>query len=334
MRLSIIIVLLIGAMGATEVLGDMEKLKEVVKFRLWFEETVKRLESGQTVLENEQFMDFAIDGADSLLGLLSYQTAVEGEEVRQETHDLEIDSKLIHRIQDVQNEVVPAENAHLKIVLEAIKQVLRGNFQLARGAIEESKRDLPDRICPLSERLITDLEAQNFQVVSIDHTEGEPSQPSSTIPTVFSQRTREQIGTIRNWIVFRLRSLFAHDADWVGWMMRGVPEIAYAMINSLPNQYVPSEESRFIGRVPVEEWGVVEGRIYRIETHITEMDQSNIDPIALIVIDVLQATRAILRKEWGQAINVMNISRWQRPCIESKDDINTFHTFMDITYRL
>jgi hypothetical protein len=345
MRLSITMVLLIGAMVVTEVIGDPHMKKEVVKLRVWFEKTVKRLERGQTVTQHKDFIEFAIGHTDDLLRLLEYQTAINGEAIYLEAHYLEIDGKLVNRIQAVQNERVPGgpEKAYAINVLEAIKQVLRGNLRLARTAIEESKTVLPDDICPRTERLRSKILITNYEVVSrrdigfppqSDQTEVEPSQSSSTLPTGFSEPTRDQIATIRNWMVFRLNNVFPYNKQWVGWMMRWVPEIAYAVINSLPSQYVPSEESRFIGRVPVEEWSVIAGRIYRIETHITEMDQRRIDPIALIVKDVLRAMRGILRWDWSKAKTVMDNSRRQRPYRVSVDDTYKFYSYMDTTYRV
>jgi hypothetical protein len=350
MRLSITIILLIGTMGITEVMGDIEKFKEVVKLRVWFEQTLKRLERGQTVTQNLPVINPAIDRTDHLLALLSYQTAVNRNEVRLETHYLKFEGKLIDRIEDIQNEVVPPDDrpkAYVKHVLQSIKQVLRGNFQSARGAIEASKRDLPDSICTLSEQLELGSNLQvvipDYEVVSrpdtgfpprLDHTEGESSQSSVTIAPGFSELTKNQIGTIRNWLEYWLRAVFDYNEDSVGCqsMMRCVSEIAYAVINALPHQFVPNEESRFIGRVPVEERGVVAGRIYRIETHITGLDQRHIDPIALIVRDVLQAIMEILRQDWTKATTVINKSRLERPYPVSEDDTHTFDIYIQATY--
>jgi hypothetical protein len=351
MRLPITSVLLIGAMVVTAVTGDPEIKKGVVKLRLWFGKTVKRLESGQTVTQNQQFINLAIDYTDHLLAILSYQSAVYEKQVFSGTPYLEVDGKLIHRIEDIQNEVVPPDDrpkANMKHVLEAIKQVLRGNFQSARDAIEVSKSDLPDSTCSPSEQLELgsmnrEVDIPNYEVVSrpdtgvplqLDHTEGEPSQSSFTLPTGFSQHTMTQIGTIRNWIALRLTAVHDYYEYWVARMMRFVSEIAYAVINSLPNKYVPHEESRFIGRVPVEERGVVAGRIYPIETHINEMDQRRIDPIALTVRDVLQAIREILGQDWRTAKTVMDRSRLDRPYLVSAEDAHNFDVYTHTTYGL
>jgi hypothetical protein len=146
MRLFIAIVFLIGAMFATEAICFMEL--EAAKLRTWFEQTLVRLERGQTLIHNRNFINVTFENANQLLRLLSYQKFVVGMPVDNILNNddlyaylIKSDKVLINKIEEVDN-VDPHPNdraiVHMKHILQAIKQVLRGDLTSARAEIAES----------------------------------------------------------------------------------------------------------------------------------------------------------------------------------------------------
>jgi hypothetical protein len=92
-----------------------------------------------------------------------------------------------------------------------------------------------------------------------------------------------------------------------------VPEIAHALISSLPNTFLPSVLLKFIGRYPVEKPEAIRHRIETIVRHIRvpEMSEENDTRLVvqgatvLVLKDVLKAISHILIQQWEDAEKVM-----------------------------
>jgi hypothetical protein len=388
MRLSIVIVFLIGAMVVTEVMCDVDQ--EVLKVLALLEKTIKRLESGQTVTQNHEFIYLAIDGTDELLKLVSYPKLVNRKGISPNIPKRAVDGILVPCIEEI-GKVVRSDTkptVHVKYVLEAIAYVLRGKLGSAKSTIELSKKHLPDSVScssassasSSSEELGSDLEIPPYQVVrrpvgyigslpplpDTDSWEGHPHNrypfyrqypegESSNNRNPFSRKSTEggsgvnsstrisdysvgQIGMIREWLLSMmvLRVTSNPNNEWILKMRTCVPEIAHALIYSLPDEYLPSEESKFIGRYPVEEKEVIGNRIETIVQHITEMTKDGgglgIAEV-LIVRDVLEAIRQILIERWKDALVVIYKST-RTNGIYQDNSRQPFNNYMTGTYGL
>jgi hypothetical protein len=350
MGLSIAIVFLIGAMVVTEVMCDIQQ--NVIKVRALLETTVKRLKSGQTVSQNHAFIYLAIDSTDDLLISLSYPKRVNREAIGEDIHPGHVDRIVIGRIEDIQNEVgTPSPNEkpkiHVNHALEAIKYVLGGKFGSASDEIKQSKKTLPGSLSSSSsaEELWSHLVVPDYKVGSMPVRGSAPrlynpqglggSSLTGTRPTVLSQYIQDQIVSIRDWLRLELKNLNVIDQSWEFDMMVWGPEIAYALINSLPNKYLTHEELNFIGRYPVEESEVIHDRISNIVHRITPMNNDwRMERIIVVLIDVLNAIRHILNKNWVEARDLITTS-----IAESRYDVPaaaqaSFTQFMTVTYRL
>jgi hypothetical protein len=115
-------------------------------------------------------------------------------------------------------------------------------------------------------------------------------------------------------------------------MMECVPEIAYALVNSLPIGYFPDEKLKFIGRYPVEEPDVIRGRISQIEQVITSKG-TMVGTASAVLKDVLVAISHILRRDWGKAKTVIDESIQQSAVSVPATAVN-FHKYMQMTYHL
>jgi hypothetical protein len=234
--------------------------------------------------------------------------------------------------------------------LEAIAYVLRGNLGSAKATIKQSKKDLPDSVSSLSasassssssEELGSDLEIPLYQVVSHNrypfgrqYSEGESSVNRSTRVTNYA---KAQISIIRKWLYSMLWSRIDRNNEWILKVRTCVSEIAHALIYSLPDKYLPSEESKFIGRYPVEENEVIGNRIEPIVQHITEMDNDGdlvlAAPEVVVVGDILRAIRGILMRRWDGAKAVIRKSMGEY-VMEGNHSRLPFHRYIDGTYGL
>jgi hypothetical protein len=171
MRLSIAIVFLIGAMVATEVICDAEA--HIARGRAWFEKTVDRLESGQTVTQNRRFIMLVFDYTDQLLAMVSCAPRVNRTTIGQNTHNP--DGELIGRIENIQtvlrNRRPPTRpGIHVNLFLSTLKNVLRRDFLSARFFINKSKPNLPHSLTRAEEHGLNRVEAQ-----TLDPLVGSPS---------------------------------------------------------------------------------------------------------------------------------------------------------------
>jgi hypothetical protein len=295
MRLSIANVFLIGAMVASEAMCDT--VTDVAIVRVWFDQTVKRLETGQTLTENREFVDLTIDRADELLEYISCQKFVNYRSAGNHNPD----RVLIDRITAIQEEHLTSNadaTVHVKHLLEAIKQVLHGNLVFARAAIDKSETDLSYNLT-LDDELTMNTVArtlghkattpgeQDIAVITVEHLIQKP--------TYYILGRVQQTAEILEWLKLRLSRL--GNQDWIERFLACVPEIAQALVNVLPEAYIPEGGSRFIGRYPLEEPGVIANRIPTIERRTTNLEEGSDMPLAVVLTkSVLQAISLILRK--------------------------------------
>jgi hypothetical protein len=332
MRLSLAIVFLLGTIVVTEVMCDTVTPAEVLQLRTWFEPTLARLESGQTLKQNRPFVEFAMKCAEYLVRTVSFGRLLKILTLGLH-HD---DNALIERIEWIQYDGYGLlhfhdhSSVHVKHILKAIKEVLRGDHKSARDAIEESRLTLPD---------------EPESPPSGEH--GGPSNPDSTseyllgifidvreIPDYVINGTLEQISTIRAWLRSSLSNLIDHaefrTQDFA--LADSVAEIAQALVNSLGSQYLASEKSKFIGRFSFETASEIGGRILKIEREITSATADRTPALKVVVLkSVLKAIGYMMRENFQGAMYVINGSIWDyRYTVQPADE--SFFTFMDKTY--
>jgi hypothetical protein len=146
----------------------------------------------------------------------------------------------------------------------------------------------------------------------LKYTEGESSLSTSTVVS----ESVTQIGRIRAWLYYIQLDRANPNDEWILNMMTCVPEIAHALIYSLPDRFLPSDESKviskFIGRYPVETPNVIGDRIETFVQHITKIvkdeDILQVQSAVLVVKDILKAIRHILMHQWQDAKKVIDKS--------------------------
>jgi hypothetical protein len=304
MRLSVGIVFLIGAMVATEVTCDTADM--VANVRTWFEETLKRLEMGQTLKDNRPFLDFTIGNVNHVLGLLSCTRSVDFQINSRET-DIPFDNLLLGQIKEIQNELRPRDDRaalHIGYLLEAINHVLLGNLGSARVAIDASTRDLPFT-APSSDDPRVASNRISSSMLPLGVTFGRP------IPTYFNDGTLEQTAIFRAWLSPRLSGSRLEDYHWLAKMLHCVGEITQALVNWVESPYLPREQSKFIGRYPIVRTEEIALRIQHLEHNMTPDDATETNGISLRVVvlkSVLQAVMHMFNYDFKKAKEVIDNS--------------------------
>jgi hypothetical protein len=339
MRLSIAIVFLNVAMVATEVICGPAVL--AAKLRTWFEQTVGRLEKGQTLRQNRHVIHIAIEHTDSML-LRTMSESSERSVTRIPSpivHDYP-DSILIGLLEFIKNELQnwhDNSTKHVEYLLQAIKQVLLGDLQSARSEINKSKEILE------CNSTVNDLAQFDVLVVYNDAQTSEKSPGMRINLAIPSSEYLAGTGTkaagIRQWLESKLLELGDRDEDpsssWYSSFLECIAEIAQAFVNTLEDQYLPERQSKFIGRYPLEGAVMVGNRISQIEGKITPMEGMGNLPLGVkIMKSVLTQIKYILWKDLNRAADEIDASNIQCRYPAKGRDTNLYYNYMEDLYNL
>jgi hypothetical protein len=371
MRLSIAIVFLIGAMVVTEVMCGI-KAKQISDVLTLLEKTVTRLESGQSVTDNRKFIYLAIDRTDRLLTGLSFGNTLvkRKEEITPDTPERDFDGILVPRIKVIQRIVsssiirgsVPSDDRpvtiFVKFLLGAIADLLSGDLQSAADMIQQSKNPVLNILNSVppprssSKEFGSTLSLPTYILVSkpvgslnplpvghldprlvLGDTVGESSGP---IPYGFSSFMSD-ILKIREWLhmMVNIQAGTNPTPEWISNMMWCVTDIAHAIINSVPVRYLPSQQSKFIGRYGVENPREIWNRIIAIFNHITGMRRlRSLPPVLLVVRGVLGGIVHILSKDWASAKTLLARADNGEPYVIDQRVVFDITDHMRTTYSL
>jgi hypothetical protein len=307
MRLSITIVFLIGTMVTTEVMCDDPPAVRAAKVCKWFEATVKRLEDGQTLKQNGEFLGLAIYQANTLLGHLSSGSTIN--RITTASGNQMSDNVVINQIGQIRDQLRACDDSakeQVSYVFKAIQDVLDGNLQKARNTINESKDRLP---CVLTTRFSILLSCYASEMDLHYSSDGEwvtlvEAHPRP-IPTYYMGGENEKTRAIREWLRSKLAELTRYslyqsnnqniypniypDEGWKIRFMECLAEIAQALVNPLPAKYFPPEGSKIIGRYSLQGHNEIYHRIVEIQSNIAPKNnsESEIEPLAAAVKSVL-----------------------------------------------
>jgi hypothetical protein len=336
MRLSIPIVSLIGVMVATEVICDPEVLAS--KLCRWFSQTVGRLETGQTFRQNRYVIYIGIEHTDSMI--LSTMSDSSGKPVTRIPSPIVSktpDSTLIGLLESIKHELVNwGDNStkHVEYLLEAMNQLLRGNLQSAKSEINKSKKILD---CDL-----TPNDKFQFNVLKVNNDEGTSEQPPGrrinlAIWSTDYLAAPGKAAAFRNWLGSQLRQFGNRGGDqsWYNKFLECIVEIAQALVNTLPGRYLPETESKFIGRYPLEDAGVIGNRMSQIEEKINPMDGRGklVKEIAVIK-SVLKQIQFILWMDLNAAQVESSNSISELWVKVTAPEINVYNEYMEDLYEL
>lgn len=333
MRLSIAFLFLIGAMVANQVMCVDDTATRAAEVRNWFAKTLDRLQNGQTLKQNQEFVIVAIYKANQLLASLALDLVLSSPH----GHDLGpinpimSDRNIIDRIEAVQNKLVVYSNdlptLHVDKVLEAIKQVHHGDFKSARDAINQSEELLPYNIPP--------TEGVGYTGLYVDKgRDGFYAVQDPDIPINSFEGTKTETGTIRQWIKLTMTDLYRGRVR-IEAFMECLSEIAQVFVNSLPDVYYPANKSKFIGRPVLENPAVIAERIVEIVTIINTCSEGIEIPVTVgIKKDVLMAIRLMFRGQFDEARKTIANSINNRPCSVTPDGVRSFGGWIDHTYGL
>jgi hypothetical protein len=339
MRLSIAIVYLIGAMVATEVIYANPAVL-AAKLRTWLEKTVQRLEAGQTLKQNRHVIYNAIEHTDVVLRTLSESSERPVTRIPSGIGIDFPDLMVIDLLESIRLELSKWHDdstQHVEYLLAAIRHVLRGDPKSARDEINKSMEVLDCNLTP-DDRSRFEVLDENNQAQTSEKSPGRRT--NLDIPGLYIAGTGTQAVAIRAWLKSKLELPQLVDGDehssLYNSFLECVAEIAQGLLNTLPDQYLPQGESKFIGRYPLEEADVIGGRISQIEPKIIPMQgRRNIPIIAFRVMkSVLAQIKYILLKDLDKAKSEIDNSKYIWPYTITDTDKYLYYTYMEQLYGL
>jgi hypothetical protein len=117
-------------------------------------------------------------------------------------------------------------------------------------------------------------------------------------------------------------------------VMECVSEIAQTLVYSLPDNCLPQETSKFIGRPILEGDEVVATRIFAIMTKIHDLEETTTVSLDVVLKRLVPKTiRQILLKNFKHADRVLANSNEDRPeSVAAANDFKSFNNFIRAIY--